>query len=299
MAGFGSFQAADTAVDRLGGRYLSSRDESGGQQGREGAATVPPGIRIYAVGDCHGCLEALRALREAIAVDSARGDAEGPRARRRVVVYLGDYVDRGPDSRGVVELLIGEPLAGFESVHLLGNHEAFLRGFLDGEDVAAVWMMNGGGATLRSYGLDVAELTGLGTGPRTGAGPRTWPRTGAGPGGDAPALRAALAAAVPEAHRAFLDGLALSHIEGEYFFVHAGVRPGVPLERQEENDLLWIREPFLGSTADHGKVVVHGHSAAAEVAVRPNRIGIDTGACYGGKLTALVLEGNRHRFLQV
>jgi len=232
------------------------------------------------VGDCHGCLEALRELRAAMVADSARADAEGPRADRRVVVYLGDYVDRGPDSRGVLDLLIGEPLAGVESVHLLGNHEAFMRGFLDGEDVASVWMMNGGPATLRSYGLDLAALNG------------PWP------GGGARALRAALTAAVPAAHRAFLDGLALSHVEGDYFFVHAGVRPGVPLADQEADDLLWIREPFLGSTADHGKVVVHGHSATAEVAVRPNRIGIDTGACYGGQLTALVLEGGQHRFLQ-
>ena len=261
------------------GGYLTSRDTSGGQQGRNGGATVPPGTRVYAVGDCHGCLEALRGLRAAIVADSTRADAEGPRADRRVVVYLGDYVDRGPDSRGVVELLIGEPLAGFESVHLLGNHEAFLRRFLDGEDVAAIWMMNGGGATMRSYGLDVAALTGTGD--------------------DARNLRDALTPAVPEAHRAFLDGLTLSHVEGDYFFTHAGVRPGVPLAAQEADDLLWIREPFLGSTTDHGKVVVHGHSTAAEVAVRPNRIGIDTGACYGGKLTALVLEGAERRFLQV
>ncbi len=197
------------------------------------------------------------------------------------MVYLGDYIDRGPDSRGVLELLIGEPLAGFESVHLLGNHEAFLLGFLDGEDLASVWLMNGGDATLRSYGLDVAALN------------------GPGPGGDPPALRAALIPAVPAAHRAFLDGLALSHVEGDYFFVHAGVRPGVPLGRQGEHDLLWIREPFLSSAADHGKVVVHGHSTTAEVELRSNRIGIDTGVCYGGKLTALVLEGEQHRFLSV
>jgi len=233
------------------------------------------------VGDCHGCLAALRELRAAIVADSARADAEGPRAGRRVVVYLGDYVDRGPDSRGVVDLLMGESLDGFETIHLMGNHEAFLRGFLDGEDVAPVWLKNGGDATLRSYGLDMAALTG------------PWPEPDAGD------LRDALTPAVPEAHRAFLDGLALSHIEGDYFFAHAGVRPGVPLERQGENDLLWIREPFLGSAADHGKVVVHGHSAAREPEVRPNRIGIDTGACYGGKLTALVLEGTERRFLQV
>jgi serine/threonine protein phosphatase 1 len=264
---------------------LNAKHASGGRQGGgvggDGGAAVPPNTRAYAVGDCHGCLEALRELREAIVADSARADAERPRAQRRVVVYLGDYIDRGPDSRGVIDLLIGAPLAGFETIHMLGNHEALMRGFLDGEDVASVWMTNGGTETMRSYGLDVAALD------------RPWR------GGDAPALRDALAAVVPEAHRTFLDSLALCHVEGDYFFAHAGIRPGVPLERQGEDDLLWIREPFLGSTADHGKVVVHGHSAAREPEVRANRIGIDTGACYGGKLTALVLEDHRHRFLQV
>ena len=281
MASLGSFGGPEGGDGQFWESYLTSRDTRGRRQGPNGAATVPPGTRVYAVGDCHGCLGALRGLRAAIVADTTRADAEGPRAERRVVIYLGDYVDRGPDSRGIFDLLIGEPLAGFESVHLLGNHEAFLRGFLDGEDVASVWMMNGGGATLRSYDLDVEALNG------------PWP------GGDARALRDALTSAVPEAHRAFLDGLALSHIEGGYFFAHAGIRPGVPLERQGENELLWIREPFLGSTADHGKVVVHGHSVTREPEVRPNRIGIDTGACYGGKLTALVLEGGQHRFLQV
>ncbi len=252
-----------------------------GPRGPGGSAAVPPGARVYAVGDCHGCLAALRELRAAIVADSARADASGPCASRRVVVYLGDYIDRGPDSCGVIDLLIGEPLVGFETIHLMGNHEAFLRDFLDGEDIIAAWTMNGGDETLRSYGLDVAALNG------------PWP------GGDAPALRDALTAAMPESHRAFLDGLALSHIEGDYYFVHAGVRPGVPLERQGEHERLWIREPFLGSTADHGKVVVHGHSAAREPEVLANRIGIDTGACYGGKLTALVLVGDRHGFLQV
>ncbi len=255
--------------------------DASGRPGRLRTAAVPPGTRVYAVGDCHGGLEALRRLRSRIVADSARTDDAGPPVRRRVVVYLGDYIDRGPDSRGVLELLIGEPLTGFESVHLRGNHESFMREFLAGEDVASVWLRNGGAETLHSYGLDVAALNG------------PWPL------GDPPALRAALTSAVPKAHRAFLDGLALSHTEGDYYFVHAGVRPDVPLEAQGENELLWIREPFLSSTADHGKVVVHGHSVAREPEVRINRIGIDTGACFGGKLTALVLEGDRHRFLQV
>ncbi len=242
-------------------------------------ARVPEGARVYAVGDSHGCADLLRALHQEILEDSARADAAGPRATRRVVVYLGDYVDRGPDSRGLLDLLIEGPLPGFEAIHLLGNHEAFMLRFLDGENVVAIWMLNGAAATLRSYGLDVAKLTGTAD--------------------DMGGLRAALAPELPEAHRAFLDGLALSHVEGDYFFAHAGVRPGVPLEVQHEEDLLWIREPFLVSTADHGKVVVHGHTPTAEPAVRSNRIGIDTGACYGGKLTALALEGGEHHFLQV
>jgi serine/threonine protein phosphatase 1 len=242
---------------------------------------VPPGTRVYAVGDCHGGLEALCRLQSEIVADSARADDIGPPAQRRVVVYLGDYIDRGPDSRGVLDLLIGETLAGFETVHLLGNHESLMRGFLDGEDVAPVWLRNGGTETMHSYGLDVAALNG------------PWPL------GDPPALRAALTSAVPEAHRTFLKGLALSHVEGDYLFVHAGIRPGVPLEAQGENELLWIREPFLSSTADHGKVVVHGHSVSREPESLANRIGIDTGACYGGKLTALVLEDDQRFFLQV
>jgi serine/threonine protein phosphatase 1 len=240
---------------------------------------VPPGARVYAVGDSHGCAELLRALHREILEDSARADAAGPRATRRAVVYLGDYVDRGPDSRGLLDLLIQEPLPGFEAIHLLGNHEVFMRRFLDGENLDAIWMLNGGTATLGSYGLDRAAPAAIAEGGHS--------------------LRAALAAAVPEAHRAFLGDLALSHVEGDYFFVHAGIRPGLPLEVQHEEDLLWIREPFLASTVDHGKVVVHGHTPTDEPAVRSNRIGIDTGACYGGKLTALVLEGEERRFLQV
>ena len=256
---------------------MSVRHVTGGQQDRDGGATVPPGARVYAVGDCHGCLGALRELRAAIVADSDGADAEGPRARRRVLVYLGDYIDRGLDSRGVLDLLIGEPLAGFESIHLLGNHELFMRWFLDGADVATAWLTNGGGDTLRSYGLDGAART----------------------GNELRDLRCALTAVVPEAHRRFLDGLTLSHVEGDYFFTHAGIRPGVPLAAQKPEDLMWIREPFIGSMADHGKVVVHGHSATAEPEVLANRIGIDTGACYGGKLTALVLEGDQRHFLQV
>lgn len=240
-------------------------------------AAVPPGTRVYAVGDSHGCAQLLGELHVAILEDSAAADARAP-AERRVAVYLGDYIDRGPDSRGLLEMLIAEPLPGFETVHLMGNHDLFMRQFLDGEDVTAMWMMNGGVATLRSYGVDPGVRHRI--------------------GGGVDRLRAELEARLPAAHRGFLSGLRLSHVEGGYFFVHAGVRPGVPLEAQDAHDLVWIRELFLSSEADHGKVVVHGHTPADAPEVRANRIGIDTGACYGGRLTALVLEGDGRRFLQ-
>ncbi len=224
--------------------------------------------RIYAIGDIHGRLDLLMRLQDKIRADAARS-----RARRRVIVYLGDYVDRGPDSQAVVEHLAQNPLEGFETVHLKGNHEDMMLRFLAGEPVARIWFMNGGMETLRSYGV-----TGLVE--------------------DLPAIaRAALARGVPEGHRQFLGGLALSHTEGDYLFVHAGIRPGVPLARQGEADLLWIREEFLDSDASHGKVVVHGHTISPRPEVRANRIGIDTGAFMTGRLTALVLEEDDASFL--
>jgi len=238
---------------------------------RAGDAQVPAGARIYAIGDSHGCLDAMRALH-----DQIRRDCVGAGARRLVVVYLGDYVDRGPESKGLVDLLIEQPLAGFESVHLMGNHEAFLLDILEHNADPMTWLLNGGNATLESYGIDPSARRD-------------------GPGG----LRAALAKRIPPAHRRFFEVLRRSHAEGDYFFVHAGVRPGVALADQRPDDLLWIREPFLGSKADFGAVVVHGHTPESAPVERHNRIGIDTGACYGGSLTALVLEGASRRYLRV
>ncbi len=243
------------------------------------AAFAPQGARIYAIGDSHGCIEKLVDLRAAILEDSARADAAGPAAARRVVVYLGDYIDRGPASREVLDLLIEQPLAGFESVHLLGNHEAFMLQFLDEAGDPLNWILNGGDATLSSYGVEIGQLS---LGSAEGEG-----------------LRAALARRVPRKHRAFLSNLRPRHVEGDYLFVHAGIRPGVAIEAQDLEDLIWIREPFLGSNADHGKIVVHGHTPGQAPVIRANRIGIDTGACYGGKLTTLVLEESRRRFIQV
>jgi serine/threonine protein phosphatase 1 len=178
-----------------------------------------------------------------------------------------------------VALLLEEPLPGFERIHLIGNHEAFLLRFLEDVTVAALWMVNGAAATCLSYGVDPAR-------PPADAVGDAW-------------LQRALEARIPEAHRAFYAALRPSHVEGDYLFVHAGIRPGIPLAAQEEADLLWIREPFLGSAEDFGKVVVHGHTPRDAPVLRANRIGIDTGACYGGALTALVLEGAERHFLQV
>jgi serine/threonine protein phosphatase 1 len=230
---------------------------------------VAPDLRLYAIGDIHGRADLLRRLHDMI-----RDDAAGaPEARRRVV-YLGDYIDRGPQTREVLDLLVDEPLAGFERVYLKGNHEDALLRFLEDVSIGPAWLGFGGAATLLSYGV---------TPPGEDIGEPT---------------REAFAAAFPDRHRAFLQQLATTHAEGDFFFAHAGVRPGVPLAHQSEDDLLWIREPFLYSTADFGKIVVHGHSISFSPELRHNRIGIDTGAFATGRLTCLVLSGATLSLLQ-
>lgn len=230
---------------------------------------VPEGERVYAVGDIHGRADLLAMLQ-----DQIRADAAGRPPARQTVVYLGDYVDRGPQSPVVIDRLIDAPLEGFASIHLLGNHEDTMLRFHDGDvAVAASWLHYGGRQTLASYGIDYDRLPSLAV------------------------LRQRMAHGVPGRHLDFLRGLALKHRIGDYLFVHAGIRPGIGLDRQLRDDLLWIREPFLDSTADHGAVIVHGHSIAVQPEVRPSRIGIDTGAFATGRLTALVLEGEEQRFL--
>jgi serine/threonine protein phosphatase 1 len=194
-----------------------------------------------------------------------------------VTIFLGDYVDRGHGSRQVVEQLArGEwptPITA-----LAGNHEDLLMAFLENAEVLAVWRSLGGLETLHSYGVDVASA-------RTGR--------------DLGALQAAFAARFPEHHRRFLESLDISTYIGDYFFCHAGVRPGVLLDRQNRDDLLNIRDLFLSSEMEHGKVVVHGHTPSVNPEIRPNRIGIDTAAYATGRLTCLVLEEEQRRFLQV
>jgi serine/threonine protein phosphatase 1 len=226
---------------------------------------LPAGLRVYAVGDPHGCLDRLRALHGAIAAHRAASPAA-----ETVLVHLGDYVDRGEDSAGVLALLrAGSPLPGAAVVNLVGNHEQMMLAALhDGarEGVAGFWLDNGGAATLASYGADPLDPAGWGV--------------------------------VPAEDLAFLRGLRPSFALGGYFFAHAGVRPEVPLEAQDRMDLAWIREPFLSWRGGLPAVVVHGHTPAPAPEVRAHRIGIDTGAVYGGPLTCLVLEADRLGFLQ-
>jgi serine/threonine protein phosphatase 1 len=225
------------------------------------------GQRIYAVGDIHGRSDLLAATLATVRRDLAARPHPAPR-----LVFLGDYVDRGPDSRGVVEALIGLKDGELPATFLLGNHDAYVQAYLhdpDWFDLANHWLHDslGGAATLASYGV-----------------------AGAHPARPA-AAHAAFDAAFPDAHLAFLDACGLYCRIGGYLFVHAGIRPGVPLERQVREDLIWIREPFLSSTRDHGFKVVHGHTIVPEVEHRPNRIALDTGAVRTGRLSCLVLEG--------
>jgi serine/threonine protein phosphatase 1 len=238
-------------------------------------ARTPPGSVVYAVGDIHGRCDLLAALHEGV-----REDAGRRRARRRLIVYLGDYVSRGLDSRRVVELVREDPPRGFEVVALKGNHEDLLLRYLGGElSAGRHWFDYDGLDALAHYGVTAADRD-------------------ARDDATLEALRRRLARALPAEHLTFFRSLAVSHDEGGYRFVHGGVRPGVPLGAQSDHDQMWIRQPFLESDGDHGAVIVHGHSIEAEVQVRRNRIGIDTGAYRSGVLTCLVLEGAARAVLQ-
>jgi len=227
-------------------------------------ARLPEGRRIYAIGDIHGCDVQLGNLHELIAEDLARRPVEAP-----LLLHIGDYVDRGADTAGVLQRLLTEtPIPGLPVVNLVGNHDETMLHALSGDRAAATdWLFAGGAPALQSYGIDPDS-------PR-----ESWPEQ------------------VPSEHLDFLRGLTLTHRDGGYFFVHGGVRPGVPLERQAREDLLRMRQPFLYSEMSFGAVVVHGHTPVRDPVVRHNRIAIDTGAVFGGKMTCLVLEGETLGFL--
>lgn len=234
---------------------------------------VPPGVCVYAVGDVHGRADLLEELHRII-VEDAEQLTPGT---EKLVVYLGDYVDRGLESRQVIEILLHDRLPDFQAVHLMGNHDAWLLSFLVDAEVGRSWLRYGGDVTLFSYGVRVSQDE---------DDPKSFE-----------VLQMALRAKIPQDHVDFLRRLELTFQSGDYLFVHAGIRPGVPIAQQMADDVLWIREPFLSWKQDFGKIVVHGHTVEPEPAIRRNRIGIDTGACWTGRLTCLVLEEETRRFL--
>ena len=237
----------------------------------EDAAISNDKSRLYAIGDIHGRLDLLDRAVAAIERDVALygGDA--------LTVTLGDYVDRGPSSHGVIERLADNPFPT-PYVALRGNHEAMLEEFLDDPAVGRHWRAQGGAETLQSYGVAVRGLM-------------------VGKANVEASER--LRAAMPAKHTAFLRSLRLSFSHGSFFLCHAGVRPGVPLEAQSERDLMWIRKEFLTSREDFGKIVVHGHTPVPAPEVLPNRINIDTQAYASGRLTCVALEADGYRFLDL
>lgn len=231
---------------------------------------VPPGERIYAVGDIHGRLDLLMALARAIeADDAARGSAE------TTVVLLGDLIDRGPESAGV--LAFARDWQARRNVRLIcGNHEElFLRSFKD-LGVFRNFLLYGGRETVLSFPVDAPAFHAA----------------------DLAEAQALMAEAVPREDLAFIESFEDFAVVGDYLFVHAGIRPGAPLQDQTVETLRWIREPFLSFAGHHEHVVVHGHTIAAAPEVSHNRIGIDTGAYATGRLTALGLEGEQRWLIE-
>ena len=236
------------------------------------AARAPDGMRLYAIGDVHGRLDLLERMHARIRAEIA---ASRPADWR--IVHVGDYVDRGPQSKGVIDFLIDATRTDPRHVALGGNHDAAMLEFLRGADTDGLFARFGGRETALSYGVD-ADF----------ASPALARRTAD-----------ALLAAMPPAHVDFLERLPLSVSFGDFFFCHAGIRPGLPLERQDPNDLIWIRDVFLNDPRLHPKVIVHGHTPAPQAQVLANRVNVDTGAFRSNRLTALVVDCAAKRTIEV
>jgi serine/threonine protein phosphatase 1 len=235
-------------------------------------ATLPNNHRLYCIGDIHGRLDLLSALHQKI-----EEDAEHYKGIK-TIVYLGDYVDRGMDSKGTIDCLLEDRFPDFKKVFLLGNHEQLLLQFLLNNDpgIASNWLQYGGLMTLVSYGV---EFRGIPTAK------------------DINRIRKEFEEKLPATHLSFIQNLRFSYEAGDYFFVHAGIKPKVKLQNQQPEDLIWIRNEFLNSELFHEKIIVHGHSVSSKPEYLPNRIGIDTGAYYSGKLSCAVFEAESCKFL--
>ena len=242
-------------------------------------ARAPDGIRLYAIGDVHGRLDLLAAMHVQIAAETMRDRTADWR-----IVHLGDYVDRGPDSKGVIDFLIAVSRRDPRNVMLAGNHDIGFLEFLDHPDPDGLFMRYGGVQTAQSYGVDLTANRG---------GVLAWATNG---------LRsnhAELVQAVPQSHVELLGSLAFSASFGDFFFCHAGIRPGIALEKQDSQDLIWIRDVFHNHAGLHPKVIVHGHTPQPQAEVKPNRVNVDTLAYQSGRLTALVVEGAAKSILTV
>ncbi len=237
------------------------------KKGSKGAAQIRTGMRIYAIGDVHGCSGILDDLLQIIAED-----AENTKHR---LIFLGDYVDRGPDTKGVLDQLVELQKTAPDTVFLKGNHEALMLEFLAAPDATERWLDWGGDETLQSYGIK----------PILGRRNED--------------LATDLKAQMPAEHLSFLNNLTLTHQEGDYLFVHAGLRPGIALDDQKEEDLLWIRKKFhkMSVSERPNQIVVHGHQPVEKPVDVGWRIDVDTGACWSGRLTAVALEGTTRRFI--
>ncbi|MFM9829159.1 MAG: metallophosphoesterase family protein [Sphingomonas sp.] len=234
-------------------------------------ASVPDGVRVYAIGDVHGRLDLLDILLAHIDDDLARD-----RPASTTIIFLGDLIDRGPDSAGVVERVYQLARQMPDTRVLVGNHEEVFMRALEGDEKAMRFFCRiGGKETILSYGISEAKYNDY----------------------DYADLTVALQAAVPEHHRVFISGFEDVIEIGDYAFVHAGIRPGMPISEQQTTDLRWIRDAFLDHQDPFERLIVHGHTITDQPDIRPNRIGIDTGAYAGGPLTALVVEGGQRRFI--
>ncbi len=235
-----------------------------------GKAAAPVDTRLYAIGDIHGCIDHLTAMFDVIEVDLASNPVGSHQ-----IITLGDYVDRGPGSRAVLDYLVAarktHPL-----VCLMGNHDERMLEFIAiPHEVGDSFLHYGGRELLASYDVDVFRYADFGS------------------------LSNAFARTVPRSHLSFLNSLQLTHEAGDYFFCHAGIRPNVPLDEQEARDLLWIRNEFLIYQKPHPRVIVHGHTPGEDVDIHPNRINVDSGCFATGVLSCIVLEGREHRKLQI
>ena len=234
-------------------------------------ARGPDRLRVYAIGDVHGRLDLLQEMHRRI---QAENDKTPP--FDWVIVHLGDYVDRGPDSKGVLDLLVSAQKKTHRMLAIAGNHDIGFLEFLATGAPNGIFAYNGGRQTALSYGvsIDFSDLRSIAVG------------------------REALLRAIPSTHVEFLRGLKLSMVFGDFFFCHAGIRPGIDLDKQDSEDLVWIRQQFLDEPRLYSKVIIHGHTPVTDVEIRPNRINLDTGAVFSGRLSALAIDAENKFFLE-